>query len=34
MNTTSPVLLAHNLCKRVQGPEGGLDLLQGITLEV
>ena len=34
MNTASPVLLAHNVSKRVQGPEGGLDLLQDITLEV
>jgi putative ABC transport system ATP-binding protein len=34
MNTASPVLLAHNISKRVQGPEGGLDLLQDITLEV
>ena len=34
MNTQSPVLSARNLGKRVQGPEGGLDLLQDITLEV
>ena len=34
MNTTSPVLSARNLGKRVQGPEGGLDLLQDITLAV
>ena len=34
MNTKSPVLSARNLGKRVQGPEGGLDLLQDITLTV
>ena len=28
------MLTAQNLGKRVQGPEGGLDLLQDITLEV
>ena len=34
MNTSTPVLSARNLSKRVQGPEGGLDLLQDITLNV
>ena len=34
MNDTSPVLSAQDLGKEVNGPEGNLKLLQGITLDV